>query len=29
MNYLTKFLKKLANICEPLRQLARKDMEGQ
>ena len=28
-NYLTKFLKKLADICEPLRQLTRKEMEWQ
>ena len=27
VNYLTKFLKKLADICEPLRQLTRKEME--
>ena len=26
-NYLTRFLKKLADICEPLRQLTRKDAE--
>ena len=29
VNYLTKFLKKLAGICEPLRQLTCKEMEWQ
>ena len=29
VNYLTNFLKKLADICEPLRQLTRKEIECQ